>query len=42
MIKVERSNIEIKGMRIDVLAELGMLISSFIGEGYCPIYNSRY
>lgn len=37
MIKVERSNIEIKGRRIDVLTELGMLISSFIGEGYCDV-----
>ena len=39
MIKVEGINIEIKGMRIDVLTELGMLISSFIGEGYCDIQD---
>ena len=39
MIKVEGINIEIKGMRIDVLTELGMLISSFIGEGNCDIQD---
>lgn len=39
MIKVERINIEIKGRRLEVLAELGMLISSFIGEGYCDVQD---
>lgn len=37
MIKADGSNIEIKGMRIDVLVELGMLISAFVCEGYCDI-----
>lgn len=37
MIKAEGSTIEIQGKRIDVLVELGMLISSFICEGYCDV-----
>lgn len=39
MIKAEGSNIEIKGMRIEVLAELGMLISAFVCEGYCDVQD---
>lgn len=39
MIKAEGGNIEIKGMRIDVLAELGMLISAFLCEWYCDVQD---
>ena len=39
MIKCEGSSIEISGMRLDVVAELGMLISAFVCEGYCDIQD---
>lgn len=37
MIRCEGSYIEIKGKRIDILADLGMIISAFICEGYCDV-----
>lgn len=37
MIRCEGSLMEIKGKRIDVLTELGMIISAFICEGYCDV-----
>ena len=37
MIKCEGSTMEIHGNRIDVLTELGMIISAFICEGYCDV-----
>ena len=39
MIRCEGSTINIQGNRIDVLVELGMLISSFICEGYCDVQH---
>lgn len=37
MIKCEGSTMVIQGKRIDVLTELGMIISAFICEGYCDV-----
>lgn len=39
MIKCEGSSIEIRGMRLEVVTELGMLISAFVCEGYCDIQD---
>ena len=39
MIKCEGSLMEIQGKTLDVLTELGMVISTFIGEGYCDIQD---
>lgn len=39
MIKAEGSSMEINGKRIEVLAELGMLISAFVCEGYCDVQD---
>lgn len=37
MIKCEGSTMVIQGKRIDVLTELGMIVSAFICEGYCDV-----
>ena len=39
MIKCEGSSIEIRGMRLEVVTELGMIISAFVCEGYCDIQD---
>lgn len=39
MIRCEGSTMEVHGKRIDVLAELGMIISAFICEGYCDVQD---
>lgn len=39
MIRCEGSTMEVHGKSIDVLVELGMIISAFICEGYCDVQD---